>query len=517
MTSKKDKSLFGSLFNKSDDTNSEHQKPSQDKELLTCLHNLSSLCEGNGRKVDHEISLFKKMVKIGSTVSELQNQIAIIAKAMTLAATLPENNKLLKLFKQMPADILIDEFINQSTSSEIKIRLQNYRNSLSTNTLSVTCISDLIELFETTDVPTVSAIESIASPEITQDELQQLTSPLLKLFIQLELSPEQDEHLAQMHRRSTELKDLDDLSLFLEDVCQLILSSIASCTSQFESFLIQLRQRLDIVNKCIVSNSETNDAISKVSETFSQCMTDQVSDIKNSFEDAENIIELENLVSKSLESITDGITLFDSGRKSLEEQSARTIADLQHELKQTRSETDYLKENLQQQRNKALTDPLTQLPNRHAYNERLHLEYNRWRRYKKPLSLVIGDIDLFKSINDTHGHIVGDTALKQTAKIIQNSIRGTDFAARFGGEEFVILMPETTLTDATKAINKMRTLIQENVIHEGTADFKLTMSFGVANFEEGDTFKNVLERADKALYRAKSKGRNQVCVQRKNN
>lgn len=516
MTSKKDKSLFGGLFNKSGDTKAEHSEISLDKELLTCLHNLSSIYEGNGRNVDHEITQFKKMIKIGSTISELQNQIAIIAKAVALSATLPENNKLLKLFKQMPADILVDEFINQSTSSETKIRLQNYRNSISTNTLAVSCISDLIELFESADEVSVPTAEITTSPNIAHDDLQQLTSPLLKLFSQLELSEEQDEHLIQMHKRSTELKDLNDLTAFLEDVSQLILSSIASCTSQFETFLIQLRQRLDIVNKCIVNNSETNEAISKVSDNFSQSMTEQVSDIKISFEDAENILELENLISKSLESITDGITSFDNDRKSLEEESAKTIAALQHELEQTRSETDYLKDNLQQQRNKALTDPLTQLPNRHAYNERLHLEYNRWRRYKKPLSLVIGDIDLFKGINDTHGHIAGDTALKQTAQIIQKSIRGTDFAARFGGEEFVILMPETVLTDATKAVNKMRTLIQDNTIQEGSAIFKLTMSFGVSNFEEGDTFKNVLERADKALYRAKSKGRNQVCVQRSN-
>ncbi len=516
MTSKKDKSLFGGLFTKSGNTNTEQPETSQDKELLKCLHNLSSICEGKGRNVDHEINQFKKMIKIGSTISELKNQIAIITKAVTLAATLPENNKLLKLFKQMPADILVDAFIDQSTSSEIKIRLQNYRNSLSTNTLAVTCICDLIELFESTDEYPAPTVESIVYPNIAQEELQQLTNPLLNIFTQLELSPEQDEHLTQMQKRSTELKDLNDLSLFLEDVSQLILSSIASCTSQFESFLLQLRQRLDIVNKCIVSNSETNDAISKVSDNFSQSMTDQVSDIKISFKDAENITDLENLISRSLESITNGISSFDNDRKSLEEESAKTIADLQHELEQTRSETDYLKDNLQKQRNKALTDPLTQLPNRHAYNERLHLEYNRWRRYKKPLSLVIGDIDLFKKINDTHGHIAGDTALKQTAHIIQKSIRGTDFAARFGGEEFVILMPETIITDATKAVNKMRALIQDNTVHEGAADFKLTMSFGVSNFEEGDTFKDVLDRADKALYRAKSKGRNQVCVQRSN-
>jgi len=126
----------------------------------------------------------------------------------------------------------------------------------------------------------------------------------------------------------------------------------------------------------------------------------------------------------------------------------------------------------------------------------------------------MGDIDLFKQINDTHGHIAGDTALKDTAQLLQKELRGTDFIARFGGEEFVILMPETDLTAATKATNKIRKSVQDHTVHEGVANFKLTISFGVASFQGDDSFKDVLARADKALYRAKSKGRNQVCVER---
>ncbi|MCP4414456.1 MAG: GGDEF domain-containing protein, partial [Gammaproteobacteria bacterium] len=177
--------------------------------------------------------------------------------------------------------------------------------------------------------------------------------------------------------------------------------------------------------------------------------------------------------------------------------------------------TELLKNNLQQQKLRELTDPLTKLPNRQAYNERLFVESNRFKRYQKPLSLILGDIDLFKKINDTHGHVFGDVALRETASILQNSIRATDFVARFGGEEFIIIMPETNMAAATKAVNKLRIAIQNNQITESITKINLTMSFGVAAFTEGDSSKSVLERADKALYRAKSKGRNQVCAQRK--
>ncbi|RLA04691.1 MAG: GGDEF domain-containing protein, partial [Gammaproteobacteria bacterium] len=190
-------------------------------------------------------------------------------------------------------------------------------------------------------------------------------------------------------------------------------------------------------------------------------------------------------------------------------------SQLTRELEETQNESNQLKESLENQRTKALTDPLTKLPNRQAYDERLSIEYRRWRRYNTSLSLIMGDIDLFKDINDKFGHITGDVALRETAKIFTDEIRETDFVARFGGEEFIILMPETNLTDAVKAVNKIRKIIKNNPIQNEGDGFQLTMSFGVAAFAENDTCSDVLSRADKAMYRAKKKGRDQVCVQRK--
>lgn len=506
MTDKNESSLFGKMFNKK----KHNTDPSVENELLSCLHNLSVIGEGRNRKVDSEITKFKKMIKIGSTPTELQEQVTSITNILQTTSALPENNELVKLFKKMPARILVDEFLSHDLPKPLKLQLENYQNSLDRSILAKNCIIDLIALF-------TDNIESSPSASVSNNNAEQLktiVNPLLQLFNQIELTEQQKDDYQSMCNRSKEMTGLNEVSVFVEDASQIILSFIADSSGKFESFLLQLKERLDKVSTFINNDKATHLAISKTSDALSYQMTSEVENIQVSLSSSDEIGDLKHTISQSLETITNGISQFDNDRKTLEKQASARISDLENELEKTLTVADRLKENLQQQRLRALTDQLTKLPNRHAYNERLQLEYNRWRRYKNSLSLIMGDIDLFKSINDTYGHVAGDHALRETAKIIQDGIRTTDFAARFGGEEFVILMPETNITDATKVINKIRLAIQKKRIQEGAADFKLTMSFGVAGFENDDTFTTVLTRADKAMYRAKNKGRNQVCVQR---
>jgi len=490
-------------------SNKQSSSDTSHSELMLCLYNLASIGEGQERKVDHEISQFKKMLKVGSPVIDLKEQISVISNTLVQSSVLPENKKFTALFRKMPASILLDEFLNQTLADPVRNKLKNYRQTLLEGSLTTSIIEDLIEILEAEP-----AIVKKKEPE-SSSELSNIISPLFRLCSQLELSEEQSNDLVNLIGRSSKTSKIEDLEVVLEDVSELILSSIATCTGQFESFLLQLKLRLEMVGQWIINSGETSQAITDCSNNFSKQISSQVSDIQTSFGSAENIMDLEANVAASLELILKGVSSFDHDRQQLEEKATQTINELEGELKQAKDETELLKNNLQQQKLRELTDPLTKLPNRQAYNERLHLESNRFKRYQKPLSLILGDIDLFKNVNDTHGHIVGDAALKQTASILQNSIRATDFVARFGGEEFVIIMPETNMAAATKAVNKVRIAIQKNQITEGSTKVNLTMSFGVASFTEDDSSKSVLERADKALYRAKSKGRNQVCAQRK--
>ncbi len=174
---------------------------------------------------------------------------------------------------------------------------------------------------------------------------------------------------------------------------------------------------------------------------------------------------------------------------------------------------DALKSNYQQTISRSITDGLTGLYNRHYLNTHLDNLVRQSLNNNKPMSLIILDMDHFKSVNDTYGHDIGDQVLKQFADIVIKSIRSSDLAARFGGEEFVVLMPETDHQQAKDAAERIRKTLETTalkVTHE-VEQISKTVSIGVSFMNDmGDTGQSMLKRADEALYRAKNGGRNKV-------
>lgn len=158
----------------------------------------------------------------------------------------------------------------------------------------------------------------------------------------------------------------------------------------------------------------------------------------------------------------------------------------------------------------ARTDALTGLPNRLKLNEVLASELARYQRYKTPFSLALFDIDHFKQINDTYGHQQGDQVLQQVARVVRQLIRAVDTVGRWGGEEFLLVLPETPLAGAVTTVERLRQAV-------AAADYgpvgRVTASFGVAEVRAGDDADKLLRRADTALYRAKNRGRNRVEVE----
>jgi len=160
----------------------------------------------------------------------------------------------------------------------------------------------------------------------------------------------------------------------------------------------------------------------------------------------------------------------------------------------------------------ALTDELTKLANRRAWDSRLRVEFNRFLRFGRPCSVIMLDIDDFKAINDRFGHLVGDQALIQVARLCQQGLRAVDFLARFGGEEFVCLLPETSLDGAYVLAERLRASLAAWAFTAGGQRARLTASFGVSYFRPDDERpEQVVERADKNMYRAKALGKNLVC------
>jgi len=187
--------------------------------------------------------------------------------------------------------------------------------------------------------------------------------------------------------------------------------------------------------------------------------------------------------------------------------AGKRIVDLQKELLETNRRLELL----------SITDGLTRLHNHRHFQDELTRAFEESARYERPLSLVMIDIDFFKKINDTYGHAVGDEVLKAVSKLFRESIRTTDLAARYGGEEFAVMMPETDLGDAMKFAEKIRSLIEASPIPTPGGPVSATVSLGVASVPHARIHapQELVVAADKALYRAKKNGRNQVQAERR--
>jgi diguanylate cyclase (GGDEF)-like protein len=160
----------------------------------------------------------------------------------------------------------------------------------------------------------------------------------------------------------------------------------------------------------------------------------------------------------------------------------------------------------------ASTDPLTGCLNRRALVDRLDLELDRARRYEFPVTILMIDLDRFKAVNDTRGHLVGDAVLRQLGELLRAEVRSVDLVARYGGEEFVVLLPNTASDGGVSFAERLRIRVERYDFATGLSPIAVTVSIGVATFPASSqqTVDELLDTADQALYRAKHDGRNLV-------
>lgn len=161
----------------------------------------------------------------------------------------------------------------------------------------------------------------------------------------------------------------------------------------------------------------------------------------------------------------------------------------------------------------ATFDPLTGLYNRRAILGKLCELVNLSNRYKEDFSLIMLDIDHFRTVNDRHGHLTGDEVLESIATLIRGNTRDTDIAARYGGEEFIIILPKTNLSSSWVAAERLRSIIEKTELKDSAGNvFTITVSQGLAAWERNDDAASLISRADEALCKAKEKGRNRLQI-----
>lgn len=216
-------------------------------------------------------------------------------------------------------------------------------------------------------------------------------------------------------------------------------------------------------------------------------------------------------VEMSLEDIENVVSSIQNGTNDMMEKNL----ELEKELTRSAQIMSELRKDLENVRKEAMTDSLTGLNNRKSFDEQIEDIHKYAVNDKKIFSLVMLDIDHFKSFNDDFGHQVGDQVLRLVARTIKNGVKGRDIPCRYGGEEFAIIFPETEAINAQLIANQLREAVaNKDIVNRSTGEkmARITFSAGVSEFDGEETVENMVLRADRALYAAKEAGRNQVII-----
>ncbi|KRP61520.1 GGDEF domain-containing protein [Pseudomonas orientalis] len=349
------------------------------------------------------------------------------------------------------------------------------------------------------------------SPEPSYSSVaKHIEDTLLGLLEELPLPERHRPQAEAMRERLAHGLNWYELLPILDDLAVLMLAVTDSGQHEFETYLKQLNERLEAFQGHLqFASDEHADSRSAARELDTQ-IREQVDGLQNSVQDAADLDSLKQVLESHLEGLLGTMDEHQQQRDQREQEVAARLQGLAERVANMEQEAQGYREHLEIQRQKALIDPLTGLPNRAAWSERLDHEVNAWHQRGNSLSLAMLDLDHFKRINDGYGHLAGDKVLKIIANVLRKHLRPTDFIARFGGEEFVLLMPDSALADALAVGEVLRVAIEACPFHFKGEPVTITVSMGVAQFQPGERSDLALKRADEALYRAKAAGRNQV-------
>ncbi|MFT3929060.1 MAG: diguanylate cyclase [Spongiibacteraceae bacterium] len=316
------------------------------------------------------------------------------------------------------------------------------------------------------------------------------------------------------HAREQIAKGLNwyELVSTLEEIGVIVLAALDRGQGEFQEFLVGISKRLDEAHQVIKASRQNQSNRQQDDDTLNQVVRSEVQQMQVQVAAATQLEALRTDIGQRLDGIVGAL---DQHRESSVQRQAdleQQLGTLTQRLRDMEAQSAAMEKRMIEQQRLALIDTLTQLPNRKAYDQRALEECERWKRYGRPLTLAVCDLDHFKSINDKFGHLAGDKVLRIIAKTLRQRLRKSDFIARFGGEEFVILLPETDAHESQRALETLREAVVQCPFHFRDERVAVTVSIGIASFNAGSTPESVFERADAALYRAKEAGRNRCII-----
>lgn len=478
--------------------------------LKRLISRLSIACRGQNAELDQKLTLLRNDLEHNKDVSKLIPRLAVVER-MVIRHTAQMDKYHARLNEQIRNS---GETLQRMSGlpAQLKRDLRNLlQRPIVDSSDNISRVIRLVDLYERALklISTNGHDGTLLKDSLDTDMQMQLTNELQHLITELDFDSESGESLLDIRNRLLLGVDAQTLIELALETLRLVLDGTHHERRSSQKFLDQVNSDLATLQKT------TNQSFSQGNSYFDQRrnMTSEFEGIANKanagLESHSNLEEwregLGHLCAE-MSSLVDRQRAMEAREQTLLEQLQYNENKISVLYEQT---LDY-RRRLNDQEKRMFLDHLTKVYNRAALTDRLEHEYKRWLRYQHPLCLAMIDIDHFKDVNDSFGHLAGDKALKVMAKTIQKQLRDTDFIARFGGEEFVVLLPDATEEERSSILQAINDAVGELPFKFKDSQVSITVSIGATLFTESDTPNDVIERADKALYHAKDSGRNQL-------
>ena len=484
------------------------------EQLAGFVVRLSSYYEGLSAEIDKELQALRNHLsgKIDFTLATIS-----MNKISQLIMLEPYSVKTLTQawLRQLGEDVqTFQRLVNEpqalkeaaKASAAIKKPVNGITGILPLHQLVLKCYQSGLDIEEDTTQESQPNLRTVQLKQNLIDELGQLVQTYIRV------NPE-DVYIASLQERLGDGLTEEELL----NSCLILIRVMVQETLTEANTAGKIIQRLN--NALGNINDDVQSSIAKSAESFEARQSRQhalrnvLEDMEDALEGDHTVDELKQQAQHYLGQMANSLSVSEAAEREEQEGLMSLLVSMQQQLSTLQNQTDSYRKKLVEQRINMYTDPLTRVPNRMAYNERAGKEWQRCQAQDIPMSIAVVDVDHFKRINDKYGHAAGDKTLQAIARHLKTNLNSSEFVARWGGEEFIILLPEHSTERLANRLNELREGLAKLPFKFKQERLTVTASIGGTQCRQGEKLDTAFERADKNLYKAKSGGRNQVVVQ----
>ncbi|MDO6641168.1 diguanylate cyclase [Shewanella sp. 5_MG-2023] len=478
--------------------------------LIRFLGHLSLACKGQNLELDNRLAKLRHHLQGFEQIDEALPELVGIERLLkaqysqTMTSLEESRNSLSRVISQIQrVDSAPDEI-----KKEINYFKKDLNKPLHTIWEYIPKVEQVIGFYEQIlQQKFANADDHVILPQhlILAKELAQKIS-------EIEFRKEQRDQILVMKEVLMGDIKLNTLLESYQTILSFLLNNIAREKTASQDFLYTLNDAISIVRDVVNNTANNNERSQQIKTQLNKEINLRVDNADGIVDDVDDIIALKTELTVQLASLRDALNRKEALETREQSLLRKSVESMKKELSSITKEANSYKEKLFEHQKLNLLDPLTQLPNRAALEDRMEQEYRNHKRFNSPLWVAVTDIDYFKTVNDSFGHSTGDKTLQVISMALKNSLRESEFVARYGGEEFVLLLPDVNEEHIGLLLNRVKDKIKNIPFKFKNQRITVTLSIGAAQVMENERIEETFERADAALYKAKNNGRDRVVI-----